>query len=55
MEGSEGSPPQSLCMIRAAELFPKTSMEKEDTQLTVPFQERKYYNSNSIQIIFIKY
>ncbi|XP_037936813.1 myotubularin-related protein 3 isoform X2 [Teleopsis dalmanni] len=39
MEGSDGSPPQSLCMIRAAELFPKQQMEKEDTQLVVPFQE----------------
>lgn len=41
MEGSDGSPPSSLWMIRAAELFPKAQMEKEDDQLTVPFQERK--------------
>lgn len=39
MEGSDGSPPSSLWMIRAAELFPKAQMEKEDDQLTVPFQE----------------
>ncbi|XP_055844616.1 myotubularin-related protein 4-like isoform X3 [Episyrphus balteatus] len=39
MDGSDGSPPQSLCMIRAAELFPKPPMEKEDVQLTVPFTE----------------
>uniref|UniRef100_A0A1A9W922 Lateral signaling target protein 2 homolog n=1 Tax=Glossina brevipalpis TaxID=37001 RepID=A0A1A9W922_9MUSC len=39
MEPSDGSPPPSLCMIRAAELFPKAQMEKEDTQLAVPFQE----------------
>uniref|UniRef100_A0A1B0GAE2 Lateral signaling target protein 2 homolog n=1 Tax=Glossina morsitans morsitans TaxID=37546 RepID=A0A1B0GAE2_GLOMM len=39
MEPSDGSPPPSLCMIRAAELFPKAQMEKEDTQLVVPFQE----------------
>jgi len=41
MEAPDGSPPQSLCMIRAAELFPKSQMEKEDVQLTVPFKERK--------------
>uniref|UniRef100_A0A1B0B9Q3 Lateral signaling target protein 2 homolog n=1 Tax=Glossina palpalis gambiensis TaxID=67801 RepID=A0A1B0B9Q3_9MUSC len=39
MEPSDGSPPPSLCMIRAAELFPKAQMEKEDMQLAVPFQE----------------
>ncbi|XP_046803340.1 myotubularin-related protein 3 isoform X2 [Lucilia cuprina] len=39
MEASDGSPPPSLCMIRAAELFPKPQMEKEDLQLKVPFQE----------------
>ncbi|KAM7348864.1 uncharacterized protein ACRADG_008032 isoform 2-T8 [Cochliomyia hominivorax] len=39
MEASDGSPPPSLCMIRAAELFPKPQMEKEDVQLKVPFQE----------------
>lgn len=45
MEPSDGSPPPSLCMIRAAELFPKAQMEKEDTQLVVPFQERKQSNT----------
>lgn len=39
MEGSDGSPPSSLWMIRAAELFPKPPMEKEDEQLTVHIQE----------------
>ncbi|XP_053949054.1 myotubularin-related protein 4 isoform X2 [Anastrepha ludens] len=39
MEVSDGSPPPSLCIVRAAEFFPKSEMEKEDTQLTVPFQE----------------
>lgn len=42
MEGHDGSPPQSLCMIRASELYPKPKMEKEDLQLNVPFQERKF-------------
>ncbi|XP_075154459.1 uncharacterized protein LOC142228054 isoform X2 [Haematobia irritans] len=39
MEASDGSPPPSLCMVRAAELFPKPQMEKEDIGLKVPFQE----------------
>ncbi|KAL5275656.1 MTMR4 family protein [Megaselia abdita] len=39
MEGSEGSPPPSMCMIRAAELFPKQPTEKEDNQIVVHFQE----------------
>uniref|UniRef100_A0A1I8Q6D3 Lateral signaling target protein 2 homolog n=1 Tax=Stomoxys calcitrans TaxID=35570 RepID=A0A1I8Q6D3_STOCA len=39
MEASDGSPPPSLCMVRAAELFPKPQMEKEDIELKVPFQE----------------
>lgn len=42
MEGSEGSPPPSMCMIRAAELFPKQPTEKEDNQIIVNFQEREY-------------
>lgn len=45
MDGSEGSPPPSMCMIRAAELFPKQPTEKEDNQIDVHFQEREYnYN-----------
>ncbi|XP_023034870.1 myotubularin-related protein 4 isoform X2 [Drosophila willistoni] len=36
---SDGSPPPSICFIRAAESYPKTQMEKEDSQLFVPFQE----------------
>ncbi|XP_060662532.1 myotubularin-related protein 4 isoform X1 [Drosophila nasuta] len=36
---SDGSPPPSICFIRAAESYPKSQMEKEDAQLSVPFQE----------------
>ncbi|XP_030379367.1 myotubularin-related protein 3 isoform X2 [Scaptodrosophila lebanonensis] len=36
---SDGSPPPSICFIRAAESYPKSQMEKEDSQLFVPFQE----------------
>ncbi|XP_037727168.1 myotubularin-related protein 4 isoform X3 [Drosophila subpulchrella] len=36
---SDGSPPPSICFIRAAESYPKSQMEKEDSQLCVPFQE----------------
>ena len=43
MEGSEGSPPPSMCVIRtAAEVFPKETTEKEDNQLVVQFQEREF-------------
>lgn len=38
MEG-DGSPLSSLCMVRAAELFPKPEPEKEDESLKVPFSE----------------
>lgn len=38
MEG-DGSPLSSLCMVRAAELFPKPEPEKEDETLKVPFSE----------------
>lgn len=41
MEG-DGSPLSSLCMVRAAELFPRPEPEKEDDSLKVPFTERKY-------------
>lgn len=41
MEG-DGSPLSSLCMVRAAELFPKPDPEKEDESLRVPFTERKF-------------
>lgn len=40
MDPSEESP-LSLFMIRAAELFPKSSLEKEDDTLSVSFNERK--------------
>ncbi|EDV99889.1 GH12561 [Drosophila grimshawi] len=36
---SDGSPPPSICFIRAAESYPKSQMEKEDSQLIVPFKE----------------
>lgn len=38
MDPSEESP-LSLWMVRAAELFPKTQIEKEDDALNVPFTE----------------
>lgn len=38
---SDGSPPPSICFIRAAESYPKSQMEKEDSQLFVTFPERK--------------
>jgi hypothetical protein len=38
----DGSPPASMWMVRAAELFPKPILEKEDEKLTIPFSECKY-------------
>jgi hypothetical protein len=38
MDPSEESP-LSLWMVRAAELFPKSVLEKEDDALNVPFIE----------------
>lgn len=35
--------PTSLYMIRAAELFPKPSVEKEEENLEVPLIERKIF------------
>lgn len=40
MEG-DGSPLSSLCMVRAAELFPKPALEKEDDKIKVPLIECK--------------
>lgn len=40
MEG-DGSPLSSLCMVRAAELFPPVQPEKEDDSLQVMFIECK--------------
>lgn len=40
MEG-DGSPLSSLCMVRAAELFPKPQLEKEDEKLKIPLTECK--------------
>lgn len=40
MEG-DGSPLSSLCMVRAAELFPRPEPEKEDDTLRVMFTECK--------------
>lgn len=45
MDPSEDSP-SSMWMIRAAELFPKLQIEKEDDELSVPFSERKYGEKN---------
>ncbi|XP_053668895.1 uncharacterized protein LOC128719295 [Anopheles marshallii] len=40
MEGSgDGSPQSSMCMVKAAELFPKPILEKEEEKLTVRFPE----------------
>lgn len=40
MEG-DGSPLSSLCMVRAAELFPRPEPEKEDESLRIMFTECK--------------
>lgn len=46
MEGSgDGSPQSSMCMVKAAELFPKPVLEKEEEKLTVRFNECKYSHS----------
>uniref|UniRef100_A0A8D8KYL6 Lateral signaling target protein 2 homolog n=2 Tax=Culex pipiens TaxID=7175 RepID=A0A8D8KYL6_CULPI len=40
MEGSgDGSPQSSMCMVKAAELFPKPVLEKEEEKLSVRFSE----------------
>lgn len=44
MEG-DGSPLSSLCMVRAAELFPRREPEKEDESLRVMFTECKFMSS----------
>lgn len=40
----ESDSPTSLWMIRAAELFPKDTTEKEEANMEIPFVERKHYN-----------
>lgn len=45
MEG-DGSPLSSLCVVRAAELFPKPEQETEDDNLKVPFTECKFFDKN---------
>lgn len=40
LEDSQDSP-TSMWMIRAAELFPKVKLEKDDSQLQIPFTECK--------------
>lgn len=42
MEPTDGSPPNSLYMVRCGEMFPKPAMEKEDDKLIVPFKECKW-------------
>lgn len=43
MEGSDGSPPHSMWMVRVGELYPKPTLEKEEEKLAIPFTEREYY------------
>lgn len=43
MEPTLEDSPSSMWMIRAAELFPKVSVEKDDSQLQIPFNERKHH------------
>lgn len=58
--GPSEESPLSLWMVRAAELFPKTSLEKEDDALSVPFNEcmtkKKSFSQtlhNFLNIIFV--
>lgn len=51
MEG-DGSPLSSLCMVRAAEVFPKPEPEKEDETLKVPFVECKCIQIKSLKVVF---
>lgn len=54
MEGSgDGSPQSSMCMVKAAELFPKPVLEKEEDKLTVRFNECKYFKTNTFITSFI--
>jgi hypothetical protein len=46
MDLTEDSP-SSMWMVRAAELFPKQKLEKEDDELSIPFSERKYGEKNT--------
>ncbi|XP_059612654.1 myotubularin-related protein 4 isoform X4 [Phlebotomus argentipes] len=39
MEGSDGSPPHSMWMVRVGELYPKPTLEKEEEKLAIPFTE----------------
>ena len=41
MEPTDGSPPNSMYMVRCGEMFPKPAIEKEDDKLVVPFKERE--------------
>lgn len=48
MEGSDGSPPLSMWIVRAAETFPKPIIEKEDKKLMVPFAECKLNQKKNV-------
>ena len=48
MDPSEESP-SSLWMVRAAELFPKSTLEKEDDELAVPFSECKLDEKKTLE------
>lgn len=51
MDSSNDSPPPY--MIRAAELYPKDPIEKEDIQLNIPYQERKQLSEININIYIL--
>lgn len=53
MEGSDGSPPLSMWIVRAAETFPKPIIEKEDKKLMVPFAECKSITKKNVLKKFI--
>lgn len=38
---TDGSPPNSMYMVRCGEMFPKPPLEKEDDKLAIPFKECK--------------
>lgn len=51
MDNTNDSPPPY--MIRAAELYPKDPIEKEDAQLNIPYQERKCLTQNDLDVLYL--